>query len=514
MSEACGMIARMFDEAQRAEVIARFDEHFERHYPSKTAESAAMVDRICAAARAENRAAAAQLVAIGQLFGYRLSRCSENEDWAIDTMAAAAAEVGAALRISQCLALTRVHHARALRERLPKVGEVFAAGEIDYRAFQTIVSRTDLILDPDVLAAVDAEVAVTVGCWPSLSQGRLGAQVDRIVARLDADAVRRRQERIRDREVWIGGNQDGLSEIHGSLYTPDAHALDQRLDALAATVCEHDPRTREQRRADALGALAAGADRLGCRCRRPDCTAGTRPPAGPVVIHVIAEQATLDGHGCAPGCEAGADGLITADLVAELAASAKLVGLVHPADAAPEPGYRPSKALADFVRCRELTCRWPGCDQPAINCQLDHTIPYAAGGPTHAGNLKCYCPTHHLVKTFWGWTEKQLPDGTLILTSPAGQTYVTTPGSALLFPSLCRAVGGLPAPETDPPPDDYCAERSAMMPKRRRTRAQNRAARIATERRANHDARMTRHAEHVSCTGPAPPEDDDDSPPF
>ncbi len=59
---------------------------------------------------------------------------------------------------------------------------------------------------------------------------------------------------------------------------------------------------------------------------------------------------------------------------------------------------------------------------------LDHTIPYAQGGPTHAGNLKCYCRTHHLMKTFWGWTEQQLADGTLILTSPAGDTHVTTPG--------------------------------------------------------------------------------------
>jgi hypothetical protein len=40
-----------------------------------------------------------------------------------------------------------------------------------------------------------------------------------------------------------------------------------------------------------------------------------------------------------------------------------------------------------------------------------------------------------LVKTFWGWREQQLPDGTLILTSPAGRTYVTTPGSALLEPA-------------------------------------------------------------------------------
>jgi hypothetical protein len=118
-----------------------------------------------------------------------------------------------------------------------------------------------------------------------------------------------------------------------------------------------------------------------------------------------------------------------------------------------------------------------------------------------------------LVRTFWGWRDQQLPDGTLILTSPAGRTDVTTPGSAPLVPSLCRSVGGLPAPEADPPLD-YCAEHSAMMPKRRRTRAQNRAHRIATERRHNHHARTTQRTECSSYTGPAPPETEYDPPPF
>jgi Domain of unknown function (DUF222) len=499
------------------DVRARFDETIERRYPSTTAESAAMLERIGAAWRAENRDAAAQLVAIHELFRYRLSRCAETEEWAIDTMEAVAAEVGAALRISQGLASSRLRYARAMHERLPVVGAVFAAGDIDFRAFQTIVFRTDLIEDAEVLAAVDATVAANVAHWPSMSRGRLGAQVDRVVARADGDAVRRRRESQRDRQVWIGAERDGVAEINGTLFIPDAHALDKRLTALAATVCEHDPRSREQRRADALGALAAGADRLGCRCARPDCAAGTRPAASPVVIHVIAEQATLDGRSSAPGSEVGADGLISPELVRELAASAKLMPLVHPGDAAPEDGYVPSKALADFVRCRDLTCRWPGCDAPAIGCDIDHTIPYGQGGPTHASNLKCYCRTHHLVKTFFGWTEKQLPDGTLILTSPAGHTYMTTPGSALLFPSLCYAVGGMPTPEADPPPDpdDYCGQRSAMMPKRRRTRAQDRASRVATERRHNRDARTARRAAYWSGFGPAPPPNtDDDPPPF
>ncbi len=115
------------------------------------------------------------------------------------------------------------------------------------------------------------------------------------------------------------------------------------------------------------------------------------------------------------------------------------------------------------------------------------------------------------MKTFCGWSEKQLGDGTLILTSPGGRTYVTTPGSALLFPSLCRSTGGFPAPEADPP-SDYCAPRTAMMPKRRRTRVQNHAARVATERRHNRQTRLATQTTPTAPTGPAPP--DDDPPPF
>src|ERR1700677_1923747 len=70
------------------EVIARFDELFERRYQTTTPDAAWLVDRVCSAWRSENRAAAAQLAAIGELFAYRLSRCSENEAWAIDTLEA------------------------------------------------------------------------------------------------------------------------------------------------------------------------------------------------------------------------------------------------------------------------------------------------------------------------------------------------------------------------------------------------------------------------------------------
>jgi Domain of unknown function (DUF222) len=491
MSDPVAKIARMFDDAAVGMLL----------------------ERIGAAARAENRGAGERLVAIGELDLLRLRQVGERETWCTDTQEAVTAEVAAGLGISQGLAASYLYYSRAMRTRLPRVGELLRTGDIDYRTFQTIVYRTDLIIDPDVMAAVDAELAAKAPRWPALTQGRLGAQVDRIVSRADRDAVRRRRERQAEREfsTWDSGN--GLTEVFGRLMTPDARAVDARLDALANTVCDADPRTRSQRRADAMGALAMGADRLTCRCGQPQCAAAATRATAPVVIHVISDQATVDGTAQNPGSMIGSDAMIPAEFMAELARSAKLRPLTHPRDTPPEAGYTPSQALADFVRCRDLTCRFPGCDKPATRCDLDHTIPCSAGGPTHASNLKSLCRLHHLIKTFWHWLDQQLPDGTLIWTSPSGQTYITTPGSALLFPSLCVPTGTLT------PPDSHatqlrCVDHTTMMPKRRRTRAENRAHYIAGERRHNRQAHHAERRQPLGAYfGPAPPGDSDGEPP-
>jgi hypothetical protein len=494
------------------EVIARFDAMFARLYPTATPESAALLDRICSSSRAENHAAGERLAAIGELDMLRLREYGERETWATDTWDSISAEIAAALQISHSLASSYLNYSRAMRNRLPKVGSSLLSGDISYSTFQTIVFRTDLITDAEVMAAVDTALALRVRRWPTMTRGRLAAAVDRIVARADRDAVRRRREQQagRDISIWEGG--DGLAQIFGRLVVTDAHAVDARLNALAATVCEGDPRTIQQRRADAMGALAAGAEKLQCRCGQPTCPAAAIPAPSPVVIHVVANQSTVDGTEAGPGSIVGTDWLIPAELVTQLADPSRLRPLAHPGDAPPERGYVPSRALADFVRCRDLTCRFPGCDRPATEADLDHTIPYSQGGATHASNLKCLCRQHHLIKTFWGWQDQQLPDGTVIWRSPSGHTYVTTPGSALLFPSLCAPTGEI----TQPPQQSRLTDRAAMMPRRRRTRAENRAKYIAVERRHNravHQARQS--ARQAASPGPAPPGDgDDDPPPF
>jgi hypothetical protein len=472
-----------------------------------TPESTALLDRVRHAGRAEAQAAAARLVAVGELFVLRCRDSGEKQEWAADTWEAVAAQVAGALQCSVAMGSGYLRYAMAMRDRLPEVGKVFQAGDIDYRAFQTIVFRTDLITDADVLAKVDAQMAVLVSRRPSLTRGGLAAAVDRVVAKVDRDAVRRAAKAANERFVDVTTDESGMAWLDGSVFATDGQAFDRRLDELAATVCDADPRTRKQRRADALGALAAGSDRLVCGCGQAECGAAAPSSQSRVVIHVVAEQTTVEGTGTTPAVLPGVDGLIPAELIAELAKSARLQPLYLPAQV-PERGYTPSAKLADFVRCRDLTCRAPGCNRPAIQCDLDHTIPYSEGGATHPSNLKCLCRLHHLLKTFWGWRDKQLPDGTVIWELPDGQTYVTTPGSALLFPSLCVPTGELPAPET--PASDRCGNRTVMMPLRTTTRAQNRAQRVAAERQHIRQARLATQAEQ---TCPAPPGDSDDEPP-
>jgi hypothetical protein len=184
--------------------------------------------------------------------------------------------------------------------------------------------------------------------------------------------------------------------------------------------------------------------------------------------------------------------IVPAALLADLIARGAKVRFVGgPQDVAAVEGYRPSAALDRFVRARDLTCRMPGCDRPAVHADIDHTRPYPYG-PTHPSNTKCYCRFHHLLKTFWpGWTDRQEPDGTVHVTTPTGRTYTTKPFSALLFPGWNTTTAPLPDAPLPPPPG---RGRGASMPTRTRSREQAREYRITQQRRLNAIQRELDHA--------------------
>ncbi|CCQ15303.1 putative uncharacterized protein [Rhodococcus sp. AW25M09] len=179
-----------------------------------------------------------------------------------------------------------------------------------------------------------------------------------------------------------------------------------------------------------------------------------------------------------------------AELEAAIAADPALGLALHPDGhgglALPPTGalaYRPSTALAERIRYRDRTCRHPGCDVPAQQCEIDHIIPYfhrdpATGGWTIDTNLHCLCRYHHSLKTMGLWTPVMLADGVEFWISDAGTTAITVPGTTQLadlshLPTVYRKPKGhavqpdistvacvetqptpapTPIPDDDPPP--------------------------------------------------------------
>ncbi|WP_032401968.1 HNH endonuclease signature motif containing protein [Rhodococcoides fascians] len=148
-----------------------------------------------------------------------------------------------------------------------------------------------------------------------------------------------------------------------------------------------------------------------------------------------------------------------AELEAAIAANPTLGLALHPDGhgglVLPPPGalvYRPSTALAERVRYRDRTCRHPGCDVAAQQCEIDHVVPYfhrdpATGGWTIDTNLHCLCRYHHSLKTMGLWTPVMLADGVEFWVSNGGTTAITVPGTTQLadlshLPSVHRRPKG------------------------------------------------------------------------
>ena len=264
--------------------------------------------------------------------------------------------------------------------------------------------------------------------WGSLSVAKAETAIDYWVDRYDPYALRRSELTSRGRHLDVVPADDGtgMAWIEGKLYTHDAAALDQLWTpwpagfamTIRAPLSSAAPtRSAPWRLVRIDWPAAAG---------RRECPAADGPPPSAAVVHVIAAEPSLaddapvqlDGvapkttqakplremtiaEALAPLPPTGpahtdpavvmGGGILPAPLLAaKLATTATIRPLIHPGDAPPEPRYTPSRTLSDFVRCRDLTCRFPNCDAPADRCDLDHTIAYPVG-PTQASNLKCLC---------------------------------------------------------------------------------------------------------------------------
>jgi hypothetical protein len=412
-----------------------------------------LIGEIEASQQQESALMAHRCAAIAALLWHRIGEAEEADPdpgySMITGFARTTAEVSAAMNMSPMGANHLVAQAEALDTRLPKVAAALAAGQTDWRTVALIIARTELVSDR-LIESLDESLAERIARWQCCSRRRIINAIDAAVRTIDPDAAKERRVRADDdRYISVTPLPDGMAQVRGSLPATAGAAFDKRLSEMATSVCAKDSRTIAQRRADATIALTEGRS-LGCDCGQANCparAAETELPVGGVgtVINVIASEDAVTGERDQPGYVDGY-GVIDAEQVRQLAESATLRLVECPTVTREEAlRYQPSAALERWIRCRDVTCRFPGCDRAAWMCDIDHTVPFnhddpAAGGLTVPWNLACKCREHHRLKTFHGgpegWRDEQLPDGTIIWTSPTGRVYHTTPGGPDMFPQM------------------------------------------------------------------------------
>lgn len=250
------------------------------------------------------------------------------------------------------------------------------------------------------------------------------ASVQRAVLAIDPrSAEQRHADAVTDRRVCGRATNDGMGELWALLPLDGLATVLASLDAAAASPLPGDERTSDQRRADALIALAVQ--------QLADPSLSTQQGRRPAV-HLTVAAATLLGLDDAPG-ELDGYGPVPAGLARAMAVDPTGTMrrlLTDDTGRLLDYGtevYRPPQALADFVMARDRRCRFPGCTRKARRCDIDHQVPFPSG-PTAAHNCECLCRHHHRLKHQAGWQVEGDPSGELTWTSPTGHLYRSPPG--------------------------------------------------------------------------------------
>ena len=248
-------------------------------------------------ARVANAACAARLTATADVLDAHMSAdgSAEHEDWCLDNWEAAAAEVAAAQNVSPGVASHQLLVARALRERLPRVAEVFASGAISYRVVNAIVARTRLIQDREAMARWTPSWPPRWWAGAGLSVAKTETAIDYWVDRYDPYALRRSEMRSRDRHLDVVPADDGT----GLAWPDRRQALRaRRRRAGTAGRCAGTrgvPRSTHPRAAPRRcdGRPGGRGRSAGLQLRRAELPRREHTPPSAAVVHVIAEEPSL-----------------------------------------------------------------------------------------------------------------------------------------------------------------------------------------------------------------------------
>ncbi|WP_435748107.1 DUF222 domain-containing protein [Microbacterium sp. PMB16] len=385
------------------------------------------------------------VLAVGSRLALQVADDAKHPDFGELTVRTVAAEMAAALRVSDRTVQARMADAVWRVERFPLVWAAQGAGRISAAHARAICEAAEHL---DDAADRDAYSAEMVAFAETESPNRVSRRGRRVAERYQSRSIDKRHKDARKtRSVWVKDVGDGMTQL--GLLGPSAlvHGAFERLTQMAKSVQEQEPmqeqesvqeqsvgeadaaaepdaRTIAQLRADlALDLLLAGAPTAH---DTPDGLLAAMRGSVSVTVPVT----TLVGRGTTPAELNGRTPIDpdTAKMLAGAASGWDRI-LTHPITGAllAVDRYRPGADLKRYLRARDQRCRFPTCGYLATDSDIDHTHDAAHGGPTESANLGHLCRRHHTLKHHTPWHVEQLEPGVYAWTSPAGRTYIDEP---------------------------------------------------------------------------------------
>ncbi len=180
-------------------------------------------------------------------------------------------EIGLATRTSKHGVQQTIGIARRLREETPDAWQAWLAGDIDQARAAKINHALLRLTRASSKHLLNALVVPVAACKTA---ELLGRWLNAFIATYEPDETDERLHRsLADRYVSLRPDLDGVSFLSAAMSSLDAAAIDQVLNALAGLCEAGDPRTLQQRRADALVDMLLGRVSNGCHVTWTDTDA-------------------------------------------------------------------------------------------------------------------------------------------------------------------------------------------------------------------------------------------------
>ena len=333
-----------------------------------------------------------------------------------DPDAGASMEIRAALRWTRRATDNEMGLAHDLCVRLPSLFERFTQGLIDRARTERFIGHTSHLSTAHARLVVDS-LLDDASRWTT---GQLVERIRRACLEIDPDTARDRYEESRnERRVVSWSDPDGTVSLTGSGLDPvKVTEAKNRIDRLARQLRQTgETRSIDQLRADIFIELLTGSS----------------DPPRKGSVHLTVDLATLTQLKDLSGDLAGYGPVIadiTRQLTAQLGEGIWDWTVTHPDTAMPiadgTTRRRPTASQLRKVKANNRTCVAPGCRNPVIDCDIDHTNTWAETGITDSNHLAALCRHDHCIRHQTGWTYQRLANGDYLWTSPLGPGYTTS----------------------------------------------------------------------------------------